>query len=158
MMFKKIFWVPIVILILGVSSLSARAQDTGALDGTWEGTLTRIHGAGLDPKDYPEQTWRIAVQGETVRMFIQRDGKFLEIKPGKFRMIRDLNNTLIYSLDSGSDSDGPWIETEVWSILKKSPTTLGITFAGAINNPTAKDPALTYIANVETSTFQRLNP
>ncbi len=119
-------------LALGVTTV--HAQDVATLDGTWEGSLTMVHGAGLRQQDSPPQTWRLVINGDTARAFILRGGKVEEIKPGKFRLPRDRSNAVMTAVDSGRDTDGEWIETEAFELLFKSPGDVLVTFAGAVNN------------------------
>ncbi|MGH6986117.1 MAG: hypothetical protein ACRED9_04670 [Caulobacteraceae bacterium] len=152
-MFKSSSLVPIIALVLSLAALPTWAQDSGALDGNWEGAMSMIHGTGLREKGYPPQVWRLAVQGNSVEMFIRgADGSFTEVKPGGFKLVRHLNNALIYSLDSASD--GSWVETEAWSILKKNPDTLSVILSGAVNNPKSNDPNVVEFFTVRTGVFQ----
>jgi hypothetical protein len=142
--------------VCGARLEPANAQTAGGFDGTWEGTFTQQPVPGLRKKIYPPQTWRMMVQGDSVRMFISRNGTFSEIKPGGFHFSQSNTNALVSSVDSGSDSDGPWVETESWLLLRTDPDTLSVLFAGGVENPTAKDPELLHFFSVSTGAFHRV--
>jgi hypothetical protein len=109
-------------------------QDAASLDGAWQGSLTMVHGPGLGERDFPAQTWRILINGDTARAYILREGKTEEIKAGQFHLSRDRSNAVITAVDSGKDKDGEWIETEAFELLLRSPGEILVTFAGAVNN------------------------
>lgn len=123
------------VAVVGALAFSpAFAQGAAPLDGAWEGSLAMVHGAGLGERDYPPQTWRFVIAGDTARAFLLRDGKTQEIKPGKFRLLRERSNAVMTAVDSGKDKDGEWIETEAFELLQRSPEEVLVTFAGAVNN------------------------
>jgi hypothetical protein len=137
-------------------SQQVKAQQSDSIDGTWQGTLDYVHGAGLLARVHPPQIWRLTIQGASVRAFLISDGKAREIKSGKYKIERYMTNAVIYVIDTGKDSDGTWIETETFLLLQKTPDTLGVTFAGAINNTSLPlDRDISKAFNVMTGDFSR---
>ena len=136
---------------------SSAATQPGTLDGMWEGKLTRIHGPGLTERDAPPQTWRFVIEGDIVHVFIIRDGQVQEVKSGRFRIQRHMTNAVISAVDSGGDSDGTWVESEAFTLLLKRPDTVGVIFAGAINNVSSPlDQPISKMLSVATGDFVRV--
>jgi hypothetical protein len=142
--------------LLGLWAPSSSAEDTGPIDGVWEGTLDWVHGPGLQKREYPSQVWRMVLEGDNAKMFIVRNGKLQEVHPGKWKVERLGSNVLIHGITSGTDSDGQWIETSSFILLKRDPNTLGVVHAGAVNNvglPLTSD--ISKFFSVQTGNFHR---
>lgn len=154
---RALLGVATIALAWGFSCWHASAQDLNAAQGSWEGTLTQVAVPGLRKKLYPPQVWRMVIEGDKVRMFIRgANNGFSEVKPGKFKVSQFKTNALVYSLDSGEDSDGGWIETESWLLLQKNPDALGVLYTGAVKNPKSADPELLNFFTVRTGEFRRV--
>jgi hypothetical protein len=152
-----LFCVAIVAFASDARPEQAGVQTASVFEGTWEGTFTQVPVPGLREKRYPPQTWRLVVRGNTASMFIRgNDGKFPEVKRGVFKIAQHLTNALVYSIDSGRDRDGLWIETESWLLIQKAPDTLGVLFAGAVKNPGTSDPEILNFFTVRTGEFSRV--
>jgi hypothetical protein len=152
---KVVICAVMIAALCGPSPRQVNAQEPGKAEGTWEGTMTMVHGAGLRDKDYPPQVWRMIVQGNAARMFIRGDqGRFTEIKPGIFKIAQHMSNALVYSIDSASDSS--WIETEAWLFIQKDPNVLLAMFSGAVKNPTTNNPEILNYFAVRTGEFHRV--
>ena len=146
-------------VMTGASGLPSKisAQDVASIDGTWEGRLDWVHAPGLLAREYPFQVWRIVLQGNSAKLFIIRDGKPQEVHPGTWKVERLESNVLIHTVTSGSDSDGRWIETSSFVLLKRDPETLGVITAGAVNN--TREPLTSDISKyfqVQTGNFHRV--
>ena|SRR6185437_5202726 len=151
-----IFLAAIGAVLLGGVSFSF-AQDTGSIDGVWEGRLDWVHAPGLLARDYPFQVWRIQLQGTSAKMFIVRDGKLQEVYPGKWKVERLDSNVLIHGITSGTDSDGQWVATSSFTLLKRDSDTLGVVTSAAVNNtrfPLTSD--ISKFFQVKTGNFHRV--
>ncbi len=110
----------------------AAAEDFGSLDGTWEGDLKSID---LTGEGQATTSWRrIIIQDGQARIFYKRDEKINEVKPGKFRVERQLTNAVIVAIDSGHDNEGTWVETWAFAVTQKDKNTLITNFMRQVNN------------------------
>jgi len=110
----------------------AAAEDFGSLDGTWEGDLKSID---LTGEGKATTAWRrIIIQDGQARVFYKRDEKINEVKPGKFRVERQLTNAVIVAIDSGNDNKGTWVETWAFAVTQKDKNTLITNFMRQVNN------------------------
>ncbi len=110
----------------------AAAEDFGSLDGTWEGDLKSVD---LTGEGKVTTSWRrIIIQDGQARVFYKRDEKINEVKPGKFRVERQLTNAVIVAIDSGHDNEGTWVETWAFAVTQKDKNTLITNFMRQVNN------------------------
>ncbi len=110
----------------------AAAEDFGSLDGTWEGDLKSVD---LTGEGKATTSWRrIIIQDGQARVFYKRDEKINEVKPGKFRVERQLTNAVIVAIDSGNDNEGTWVETWAFAVTQKDKNTLITNFMRQVNN------------------------
>jgi hypothetical protein len=124
--------------------------------GTWEGSLGYVKAEGLRNSDWAPETWRLIIGDRVVQVFnISRNDK--EVKPGKFTINRYKTNTLIFAMDSGTDEDGVWIETECFVLTEARPNILSATLSGAVNNENLpRNQELSSFHYVATGQFHRV--
>jgi len=116
----------------GLLLWQAAAEDFSSLDGTWEGDLKSID---LTGEGKATTSWRrIIIQDGQARVFYKRDEKINEVKPGKFRVERQLTNAVIVAIDSGHDNEGTWVETWAFAVTQKDKNTLITNFMRQVNN------------------------
>jgi hypothetical protein len=89
-------------------------------DGKWRGTVNCLYDPGLWPDDECELGFVFDIQGSNFaleQIVKSKKGKETRthIKPGKFTLRRLGVSALAYSLDTGRDEDGTWVET--WSFV-----------------------------------------
>jgi len=116
----------------GLLLWQAAAEDFSSLDGTWEGDLKSID---LTGEGKATTSWRrIIIQDGQARVFYKRDEKINEVKPGKFRVERQLINAVIVAIDSGNDNEGTSVETWAFAVTQKDKNTLITNFMRQVNN------------------------
>jgi hypothetical protein len=104
------------------------------IDGVWDSTLTYIQAPGLRG-GWPPERLSLDIRGDVVKVYRTTEEKGrIEVKPGRFRLDRYMTNIVIFATDSGTDTDGTWVETEVFILTEKGSETFGATFTGAVNN------------------------
>jgi len=116
------------------SGTPLQAQDLGALDGAWEGTMTVVHD---EPATATGDSVRMRLQfdGDQTRVFINRSGApFREVKPGQFRTTRVGPSAVITAVDTGVDNEGTWVESWSFSVTLLSADTLMTRFTRIVNN------------------------
>ncbi|GAB1597213.1 hypothetical protein [Lysobacter claricitrinus] len=123
----------VVFLLLAIVATAAAASPNGerlvgALDGSWEGSLTLSEA----PRDVMDL--RVDLKGDEAHVWIRENEEWIEAKPGMFHVNRTLTNAVIYATDSASDEDGTWVES--WSIVAspRSEEELLIAWARVVNN------------------------
>ncbi len=129
------FAIAIVVIAACLNGLllwQAAAEDFGSLDGTWEGDLKSVD---LTGEGKATTSWRrIIIQDGQARVFYKRDEKINEVKPGKFRVEKQLTNAVIVAIDSGHDNEGTWVETWAFAVTQKDKNTLITNFMRQVNN------------------------
>ena len=102
------------------------------LDGVWEGTLQQLTGNLIVEKKFPDSDLKIVVNGEESAVFVKENGKWDEVKPGKFTVTRHKTNAVILAIDSGDNKH--WVETWNISVTSKEPNVLLIYLVRVVNN------------------------
>ncbi|HYD86818.1 MAG TPA: hypothetical protein VEA80_05040 [Vitreimonas sp.] len=121
-----------------LATASAGAQEyvtaVGMLDGTWEGDLGPVDGAGLSPARL--RGVRLVISGQTVAVFVPDNGSAIEVKPGAFSIQRDGTNAVITSIevDPGRPRNEGWVETWCFVITLRDADTLITNFVRVVNN------------------------
>ena len=112
----------------------ARAADFGSLNGTWEGALAGINGAGVStaPADFGQM--RIVIRDGIAQVFLKHNNDLEEVKPGDFQVVHYLTNAVVMSIDTGHDQDGQWVESWVFTVTQKDANTLLVQFCRQVNN------------------------
>ncbi len=101
-------------------------------NGTWNMALVTTK---APPAGTPKLNYRILIENDASKVFYEADGKWIESKPGKFRLIREGQTAVISSIDSGWDFDGQWIETWSFYLLRTGNKTAFASFVRTVNNP-----------------------
>jgi len=123
------------LILVSCAAFPSAAQDFGGLDGSWEGTLTNVQGPGwFFPATQPTKKVKLVIQGNSAQAFQVRDDKFVEIKPGKFKVERVKTNAIVFAVDTGSDSDGTWVQNWLYAVTEKDRGTLIVNFYAMANN------------------------
>jgi len=126
------------ITVAGSAPAAARADNyvtpVGMLDGTWEGNLDPVSGAGLSPTRL--RGVRLVISGQNVSVFTPNEGALIEIKPGTFVLQRDGTNAVITSIqiDPGRPRNEGWVETWCFAVTLNDSATLIANFVRVVNN------------------------
>lgn len=110
------------------------AGTTTDITGTWEGTLGVLYEPGNVPKSPETFTLRIEISELSVRVFLKQDDKWIDAKPGAFRVQRYRSNAIMAAMDSGNDEDGVWVETWNITVAPKGNDTLLAIYARLVTN------------------------
>jgi hypothetical protein len=131
-MFSLIVAVAIASGLALLPAWQVKAQDFGLLNGTWEGNLRPVNGAGLVASDKPLPI-RMIVRDDSAQVFTGESFE-VEAKPRKFKVERTGTNMIVFAIDSGEDKDGIWVETWAFVITQKDRDTLIANFYRVVNN------------------------
>ena len=110
------------------------AETATDLNGAWEGTLGVLYEPGKEPKSPETFTLRLEINDQSVRVFLKQDGKWINAKPGAFRIQRYRANAVLAAIDSGNAEDGTWTETRNIAVAPKSDDTLLAIYARLVTN------------------------
>lgn len=103
-------------------------------DGEWLADLRWTKSGPVTP---PSATYplKVVVAGARVQVFVQAEGKWIEVKAGAFRIEKHQRTAIVTATDSGWDFDGQWIE--VWSLqlLRLGRDDAYAVFTRTVNNP-----------------------
>jgi hypothetical protein len=102
--------------------------------GVWEGTLKGHSGPNLVAGAGAKRSFRIAVNAQQVHVFQQIDGQWSEMKPGTFSIYNWGSQAIIYSLTSGQDKDGTWVEGSSFTLVHHSPSSIIAYWLRTVNN------------------------
>jgi hypothetical protein len=121
-------------LVISGSALGAAPKIT--LQGTWEGSLTR----GSVPTGDKSPTWeknaqvRLVIAKGKVSVYTGRDGEWRESKPGKYQLKVLDTNAVIYSITTGKDKDGVWVETHSFVVTVIDSTHVHVMWQRQVRN------------------------
>jgi len=139
-------------LLLTACALNGNAPQTGTsasstrftrpvesvLDGTWEGRLARRppfspseRNAKPDISDLPI---RLVIQDETVQVFLEDSGDWIEAMPGKFILKRDVTNASLTGANSNLEGSGGWIENWAFLVTAIDDDSLQAEWSRVVNN------------------------
>jgi hypothetical protein len=100
--------------------------------GTWNLALVTTK---APPAGTPKRNYRISIENDAAKVFYEDKDKWIESKPGTFRLTREGQTAVISSIDSGWDFDGQWIETWTFYLLRTGEKTAFASFVRTVNNP-----------------------
>ena len=126
----KIFLVAITIatqMSCATVSTDSSAFDS-TLDGPWQGTIK----ISETPGDILRL--HLFISRRNAYVWTNEKGTWFAVKPGTFRMSRNMSNVVIHATDSETDADGTWVES--WAIVAtpRSPTELLVVWSRLVNN------------------------
>jgi len=81
------------------------------------------------------ESYRVSIAGGTARVYAQSDGKWIEVKPGKFTMSQQDQSLTISVTDTGWDFDGKWIESWTIQLMRVSADEAAVAYLRTVNNP-----------------------
>lgn len=114
----------------GVSSDNPMFQFAGV----WEGTLNGHSGPDLAAGVGVKRSFRIVVDAQQAHAFQQIDGQWSEMKAGTFSLFNWGSQAVIYSLTSGQDEDGTWVEGSSFTLVHHSPSSIIAYWLRTVNN------------------------
>ncbi len=100
--------------------LTAPDLRAASYDGKWTGLVKCLYDPGLWPEDYCDVNFTFNIHGSSISVeqtIFSKNGKETKsaVKPGGFKFYRLATNAIAFSMDSGKDEDGTWVET--WSFV-----------------------------------------
>lgn len=102
--------------------------------GAWEGSLEGHSGPNLVAGAGVKRAFRIVIGAQQVHVFQRLDGQWSEMKPGTFIIYNWGSQAVIYSLTSGKDSDGTWVEGSSFILVHHSSTSVIAYWLRTVNN------------------------
>jgi hypothetical protein len=104
-------------------------KTTSFLDGVWEGTLTDVG----EPANRTETfKVRLHIKGGTAQMFAVEQGKWMEFKPGQFKVFQHNFNAVAFAHDSpGMDC---WDETMSHVLVLDTSNRLIVKYSRVVSN------------------------
>jgi hypothetical protein len=102
--------------------------------GTWEGTLEGHSGPNLVAGAGSKIAFRIVIDPQQAHVFQQLDSRWSEMKPGTFSVYNWGSQAVVYSLTSGTDEDGTWVEGSSFTLMHNSPSSLIVYWLRTVNN------------------------
>ena len=79
--------------------------------------------------------YRVTINGPDAHVYIQGEGKWVEVKPGKFTVADHDQSLTIAATDTGWDYDGKWIETWTFQLMRTAPDEAAVAYMRTVNNP-----------------------
>lgn len=79
--------------------------------------------------------YRIAIAGQYVHVSMLLDGKWQEVKPGKFTLSQNDQTLTVAVSDSGWDFDGKWIESWTIQLMRTGDDEAAVAYLRTVNNP-----------------------
>ncbi len=108
-------------------------QPSLPFDGMWEGIIHFDKEAFLTPTGTPDKglKYRLEISGLVVRVFIEEDSKFVEVKPGLFHIAPVETNAVFFASEAAPDS---WVESVVFTATQRDAKTLIVQLVRVVNN------------------------
>ena len=108
------------------------------LEGTWEGFLARrlpLTPSGKDaPPDSSDLRIRLAIQHETVKVYLKDSGHWIEVMPGKFTFTRIVTSASMIGMNSSEPPTSGWIESWAFLVTAIDDDTLHTEWTRVVNN------------------------
>lgn len=129
-MLKKLMFGALALLLVDGARADGEAVATALLDGRWEGALTdvaRTTGPLLDHR------FRVDIAGKRAQVFfVEKDGKWEEWKPGRFRVFQHNFNAVIFASDSSAGDC--WDETMSFAVALDGANQLLTQYSRVVSN------------------------
>jgi hypothetical protein len=123
------------------TTIAADDPYYGGFDGRWEGMLRYIPAEAYDSEHgYAPENARFAfsIKGETVSVYINKNGGWQEYMPGAFRIAFHKTNGVIFgNLSSVEEAGGKtfgWVETWSFAFTHKDDQSLYVFFTRVVHN------------------------
>jgi hypothetical protein len=81
------------------------------------------------------ESYRLAIEGGTPRVYFKSEDKWLEAKPGRFVMTQNDETATISVRDIGWDFDGKWIESWTIQLMRTGEEGAAVAYLRTVNNP-----------------------
>jgi len=113
--------------------------------GRWEGDFRPVPSQVFSPRppdapapnteNPPVTQMAFSISASSVQVYTRPvNGTWHEIKSGNWRMLTGLTNAVVFSITSGEDADGGWVETWNYTITHKERDSLQVVMTRAVNN------------------------
>jgi hypothetical protein len=102
-------------------------------DGEWIADLKWLK-SGAVAADTPAYQLKMVLSGNNVQVFRQAESKWVEVKPGQFKLERLKQSAAITAFDSGWDFDGEWIESWTIQLLRVGIDDARVSYLRTVNN------------------------
>lgn len=124
----------------------ARAQDHGgaasalrsaSFDGKWSGKAKCLYDPQMWPEDECDVGFDFVIEGthlQATQTIRSKKGEATSSALAPMRFKRELTNALAYSIESGQDEDGTWVETIAFVLTLKDPDHLIVHWTRVVNN------------------------
>jgi hypothetical protein len=103
-------------------------------DGEWIADLQWLKSGAVAP-DAPTYQLKIVLSGTNVQVFRQVESKWVEVKPGRFKLEQLKQSAAITAFDSGWDFDGEWIESWTIQLRRVGLDEARVSYLRTVNNP-----------------------
>lgn len=119
-------------LVSPMGILLGRAESpSGTIDGVWKGRLAIAQTSNAEAsREFEELPLQLTIQADKADV-VFRDKS---VKAGKFKVVTVGASAVVFAIDSGTDEDGTWIESWVFSTTQKDAGTLIVNLSWMVNN------------------------
>jgi hypothetical protein len=127
------------------AALSALAKAGGSTDtmscasspeidfsGDWSISLKWDKAA---PAGATTESYRVSINAGRVSVYIQVNGKWVEVKPGRFTFAQQDQTVTVAATDTGWDFDGKWIESWTIQLMRTGTDQASVAYLRTVNNP-----------------------
>lgn len=118
---------------IGVTKEQLRcpARPDADFTGQWSG---KLHWTIVSKPNNTEFEMKVVISGTTVSVFTQGENGFVEVMPGKWRIVQLEQTAILTALSEGSDLDGVWIEAWDIHLLRLGADEAVINFMRTVDN------------------------
>jgi hypothetical protein len=103
--------------------------------GDWIISLKWAKDAPAGAAPHAMENYRISIKWLRASVSINVDGKWTEVKPGRFTVAQHDESITIAATDIGWDFDGKWIESWTFQMMRTAPDQASVAYLRNVNNP-----------------------
>jgi hypothetical protein len=135
------------------AQLVCRSRTAASFDGVWTGQPAWVQAPAGAPAP---AALKIVIGANKAHVWSGRDGKWSEVKPGKFRLVSLEDSAMVLAIDSGWDIDGRWVESWTLHLLRLTADSALLNWVRTVNNVhAAADSPLRAFTTVAEGTLAR---
>ena len=118
--------------------LESEGRSSLSYDGRWTGNAKCLYDPGLPAGEECDVRLTLDIDGKVVSVHTVRtkNGKesVWDVKAGRLTFAQNLTNALLYSINTGRDSDGRWAETWSFAMTLRDADHMIVQWTRIVNN------------------------
>jgi len=116
---------------------AASALRSASFDGKWTGKAKCLYDPQMWPDDECDVAFEFTIEGthlQATQTIRSKKGEANSMPLAPLRFKRESTNAVAFSIDTGEDEDGTWVETVAFVLTLKDPDHLILHWTRVVNN------------------------